>query len=1683
MKTRRKIGKVFSRVSALLLIMVMMVGILPITEVLAADSITLTRSSSTYKYPSGYGTYYFEIDGRVAYCVHPKIAAPKSGTYSNSKVSEIKNENLLKALYYCHGGDGANEKITINGKSQSVKDYANSAGLTGTNVPYMLAHRVMAYFYGESSWSYSLNATWKSVAENIINGIKNANSVSSFYSGYVLNIGSANQHIVFTKSSGTVKVQKVGKSSDILLSSKYFSLSGAVYTVYSDSKCTDKIGSMTTNAKGAASYGGLSPGTYYIKETTASKGYNLDETVHKVTVTAGKTATITSTEPYQQGKIQIIKKPTDEDSVKGNDNYSLEGAVFGIYDEKDKLVQKVTTDKQGKATSDYLPVGLYKVKELVAPTGYMINETEFSVVVQKNKVTNLNVAEDSQKGYLLVRKHSANEDMTDNNAMYELAGAEFEVYNSSNELVDTIYINSNGLAVCWDLPLDTYTVKETGAPMGYAIDAVASEGININLNGGSRTANVYEPALNDPVDILLSKYDSDLNEPTGRLAGAIFAVEYYDGFYDEDDIANMDATRTWYVQTNEKGYARLRDSSLVTGNSKYVSDEFYYALSGSDHDSGNPVLPLGTVVIYEVNAPKGYVKNENIYLQWIENDDAGLSTVVSYNAPEIPNTPIHGGVYIEKWDYELDENTPQGDLDFTGTTIEIINNNSYDVVVEGERYASGEVVYTLVTNAEGHTTTNSDTLPYGDYMAREVISPSGYQLLGQTETEFSIAEEGVLVPLATSDSAIKDIPIKTSVVLNKEDSTLKVSGATQGDATLAGAEFEVYNRSTNTIVYNSQKIEVGGLVATLTTGDDGYIDVDSLLLPAGTYEVIETKAPDGYLLPVNNNRFNFSINKSGSVDGETTIYDDIITGGFKLQKRDAETGLAEPQGSATFEGMEVQLTNMSKEAVIVDGVPYKSGEVINTFTTDASGYLEMSGLPYGTYKVQETAAPDGYLLKGVTEITFSIRTNGEMVDLTQQGSCIEDYIKRGDFKGVKITEGQERLAYVPWQITSKTTGESHVIVGDVNGEFNTSSAWSPHSRYTNRGETEEDGIWFGDINALDDSLGALPYDTYIVEELECQSNIGYELTSFEIVIYKDSETIDVGTVTNYAETPPTLGTKAHDSKTGKNDTYVSEKTTIVDIVSYDNLKVGREYTIDGYLMLKETNEPLLINGERVTASVTFTAEGESGTAELTYTFDSSVLAGQTVVVFEDLYYKGVLLATHSDINDPDQSIEFKDPEVGTSASDVETGTNQAHINEITKLEDIVSYKNLVVGFEYKVQGILMDAETGEPILVNGDTVTAEAKFTPESTDGTVSVIFEFESLSLEGKKVVVFEELYYKDRLLAVHADINDEHQTVEFVDPEIGTTAQDAETEAHEAFVSETTTIIDYVSYKNLVVGQEYTVTGYAVDKETEEYIMVDGEKLTSSATFIPTESTGIAEVEFTFDTRALAGTSIVFYEYLYYNNREIAVHADIDDEGQTITFKDPKIGTSAKDKDSGTNTAKPNETTTIIDTVNYTGLIVGKEYTVKGVLMDKETNEPLLVNGKEIRSELIFTAETTDGSVDLPFTFDSSSLKGQQIVVFEYLYYKDRVITTHTDIEDKDQTITFEEPQPEPEEPQPTPEPDDIDSTNNPDTIDSSGGGDAVTTGDKSFYFLLVTIIVMLVSAFGIFILARKPLNNKNK
>ena len=710
---------------------------------------------------------------------------------------------------------------------------------------------------------------------------------------------------------------------------------------------------------------------------------------------------------------------------------------------------------------------------------------------------------------------------------------------------------------------------------------------------------------------------------------------------------------------------------------------------------------------------------------------------------------------------------------------------------------------TLTTDTSGNT--EAVEVRASTVYIKELSAPAGFKI---DKTIYSLSvEAGKTATLKVSDTPkVTD----TLIELFKIDMETQKSNP-QGNASLEGAEFTwnfyagYYNKdnlpakATRTwITKTIAEKDRDGAIHYITrladkykvSGDSFYTQDGKNVLPLGTLTVEETKSPSGYLLEGAYMQADGSeeqikgmyltqITEDGDLavlsgSNQYHVSDKVIRGGVKIQKRDLETKDTKAQGGATLKDTAFEIISLNENAVLVEGKLYKKNEVLMTIHTDIEGIASTSPdlLPYGKYRLSEQKPPEGYLISGAKPIDFEITENGKIVDLTDEAHSIYNQIKRGDIEGVKIGAGShKRLADVPFRITSKTTGESHVVVTDDNGQFSTASAWASHKHNTNAGKTSEDGVWFG-TSEPDDSKGALLYDTYIIEELRCESNKGFKLIPpFEIVISRNKVVVDLGTLTDEYEKEITIHTTAT-SKDGEKTILAGKDVTIIDTVELDGLIKGTKYQLKGWQMLKEENAELIINNKRVENDYTFVADDEAMKVEIVYTFNASALGGKNLVTFEELYdlsnsEEPVKVAEHKDIEDDGQTVLITERiiKIHTIATDKD-GKKEIEAGKDVTIVDTVKLEGLEVGTKYQLVGWQMLKEENAELIINDKRIENDYIFTADSETMEVKIGFTFDASTLGGKQLVTFEELYdlsNPDKPIKVteHHDIEDDGQTV----------------------------------------------------------------------------------------------------------------------------------------------------------------------------------------------------------------------------------------------------------------------------------------------------------------------------------
>ncbi|OOG23225.1 hypothetical protein BZK37_17935 [Enterococcus casseliflavus] len=1142
-----------------------------------------------------------------------------------------------------------------------------------------------------------------------------------------------------------------------------------------------------------------------------------------------------------------------------------------------------------------------------------------------------------------------------------------------------------------------FKLKAMSSPMVYKKPGSQTIGV---LNPSEPNSSLLRLNVLKQGNLEILKIDADTKEP---LANAEIKVT----------INGKDQT----VKTNDKGIATIKN---ITHGTK------------------------GTLV--EIKAPSGYVLNNTRKDFTIEANKTIKVT--------LENDAQKGTITIDKSGVEFGKNMPSDRYTLAGNVFEVYAGPTI----------TGDPVDTITTNAAGKAQTKA--LDLGTYTIKETTASTGYVRNTATWTvELTYAGQDVEITNVTQN--IKNQEQKGIARIFKQDA--ETGNNAQGAATLEGAVYGLYqadgtkiksvtlkningkvqaevrdlklgayyfleekapvgyNLNTNKIhfelVYGGQDKETvttevtakdqiikgtidlvkvankdlvdstnpdkkpklegigisltskttGKVVKTVVTDKDGFATFGKNAVVYDTYIVSETKGKEGYKLF---EPFEVTISEQGQTF-RYVLEDQIIEQQLKIVKVDQETGKVIPLANTEF-----KIFDTLANEYVTFAIPNDT-EVTDIFRTNDKGYLVTNGtFTYGNnrYRIEEINAPRNYVLNK-TPLVFSITDDTEPIKVI-------NFANRQARKNVKL------FKYEEWN--KKKTPLAGVTFTLYNGE---GKAVGEYTTGTN-GELVVKGLVAGNYYFLEKAP---------LESFQPNTDKQAFTVAFKQNAPDDGETLLVS-VRNYL-IPPTLETQASNKEDGEKVVDPLETIVIKDSVSYTNLFVGKEYTISGVLMNKATNAPILQDGKEIRKTLTFIADKANGTKDLEFVVNASVLKGQTIVVFEKLFRDGIEVAAHEDITDENQSVRVNNPAVHTTAV-FEDGLTVADPTGLFTLNDTVEITEILPGKAYLVKGILMDKATGEPLLVHGNTVETSVGFIAKAENETVIVPFTFDLTDLNGREIVVFESLFRNDEELANHKDINDKGQTVRITNPAIGTKATDKETGLQVIDPLAVVTITDAVAYHDLIVGKTYTVNGILMDKATEQPVLVDDKEITSTLTFVAETTDGTVNLDFVLDAQALRGKEIVVFEDLFRDGVLLASHADITDEGQTVRVTNPGVRTTATHKTTGLKVVNPLTKVTITDAVKYHDLIIGRTYTVNGILMDKATEQPVLVDDKEITSTLTFVAESTDGTVNLDFILDARALRGKEVVVFENLFREGVLLASHADITDKDQTIKIVNP-----------------------------------------------------------------------
>ena len=1098
-------------------------------------------------------------------------------------------------------------------------------------------------------------------------------------------------------------------------------------------------------------------------------------------------------------------------------------------------------------------------------------------------------------GKVKIKKASSNDEISKDNVNYaSMEGSQYGLYSdaAAHNLVGTLTLNANGESNTLEqVKAGHYYLKELKQPQGFALDVTVYD-LDVVANELT-TKSVGDQPQSNPIEIVLNKVDKDTktNQIQGEasLEDAQFTIRYF-------DQKDGQVKRTWVVKTDAQGIAKLNDAYKVSGDDWYTNSQ------------GQVVLPLGYVTIQESKAPKGYQLNKEVFTREITSS-GNSEKVETYQIPTIENKVKTGKFALAKFISDAD------------------NSEVLEAEVGSQFVAVLEFYYKQA---------NQDI-----QAALKLVQKQG------TEKEWSILNTDKNGEAQSSALAYGTYIVKQ----------VKVGSNAQ--------ETEPLNETFKFVV--SDKESYGQL------NDGRRIDAST----------------DGLV--------HYHIN------------DIPFTSMVKIVKKDADSGKTISLNGATFQVKKVDqdgnvVKNYSKKTIRTDEngiVSMKVGQQwIDTFVTNAENRLNISSaysssdekgsvslplsLPSGNYQLMETQAPKGYLLSD--KISFKI-TKSNITGTDEDGQAILTIVAKDPSPKASLTFKKT------WEEGTKGHGKAKFRLTALEDIVDPADGKVVYQKDEVVGTYELDENDTIQINDLPMGTGR---SSFLWEEISTYEN--YQLNTKKSTVsfvQNDEKTKDYHQDLSMENSLIQIKTKALNKLTNEKEFNSAKEIKVSDVVSYQGLHKKESYVLYAQLVDVET-ETVVAEGKKE-----FKAEKEDGSIEVPIQVDASNLGGKNYVVYETLYgtqeHKDCEIASHRDLSDKNQTITIKDSKISTQAhASNESNYQQVKQGKVT-LTDTVSYEGLVTGQDYVLKGVLMDAGTNEVYKE----IQSSKTFSPKESKGKVEMDFEVDTDEIKaGKKIVVFETLYEiqdeKEIEVCEHKDITDQNQSISFID--IHTKASISNETDMQQKSNEKVQWTDCVSYEGLEIGQEYTIKTSLMQKDSGKEVQK------AERTFLVEETNGTVEIQ--LETEASECTDFVFFESLEKDGKEIAQHKDMEDQNQTIHVVD--LHTKAQ-SEKGNQSVLSSSKVTFKDVVSYENLVIGKEYTITGKLMNKETKEALLIDGKKVTSTTTFKPEQKDGQVTLEYTLNSSDLEGKEVVVFEDLYKDEIQVASHADIEDQNQTVKF--------------------------------------------------------------------------
>ena len=975
-------------------------------------------------------------------------------------------------------------------------------------------------------------------------------------------------------------------------------------------------------------------------------------------------------------------------------------------------------------------------------------------------------------------------------------------------------------------------------------------GINFTVTGAKGFSKTVTTNANGEIDIFdlvpgtytiteenIDRYVPNQSQTITVSSGKTSSVSFYNIL----KKFRVNVTKQDYEKGHAQGDAKL--SGAVYG--LYKGDELVAQYTTDSNGSfTTDYYVCGTDwTIKEIAPSEGYLLNDTVYKVGADPKDY---TVEYNNAPDmtVMEQVIKGKISIIKHtdDGETQIETPEKGAEFQ---VYLKSAGSFVNADKDERD-------TIFCDEDGFASTK--LLPYGVYTVHQTKGWDGREKI--TDFDVFINTDGKTYKFLINNKNFESY-LKV-VKLDKE---------TGKRIPYEGAAFEIYDSNNHRITMQYTYPQVTS-IHTFYTNKEGYL-ITPEKLPYGDYTLKEVQAPYGYVLDDTPVPFSITQENSSTDTGVTVVkvkardvaqkgVINITKTGEIFSSVEENNGVYTPKYSVDNLKGAVFEVYAAEDITTLDGtVRYEQGTLVDTITTDDDGVAKSKELYLGKYTVIEKTAPNGYVhnaAKYDAELTYA----GQNVSVTSTDLSV--YNERQ-----KVSVSLKKI-----MAEDKTFG-----IGN-NGEI-TSVRFGIYAN-------EDIKASNGDIIPKDALITFANCDKDGNISFDCDLPVGFKWYAKEIAT--DEHYI-------LSDTKYEFDTKYQGQDVKVIDIKVNNDKAIENNLIYGSVK--------GLKVDRETQET--IKGATFGLFKSDTTEFAKDNAILTAVTDDNGIFTFTNVPYGEYIIKElkpaegyldnedifkVTISTHEQMIEL-TPINDKIPELKTTATI--DGNKEVNATEVFTLTDSVEYKHLVPGKEYVLKGVLMNKATGKTLEVDGKEITSEVKFTPEQPSGTVDVLFTFDSKFIKTEtQIVAFEYLYKDGKEIATHTDIEDEGQTVTVKIPSIKTTAK---INGKKKVVAKgDVTITDTVLYENLTPGKEYEITGVLMDKSTGKPFKVKGKEITSTVKFVPDKANGKVEVTFTFDGSAIKkDTELVVFETLYRDGVELIAHADINDDGQTVTVKVPEL------------------------------------------------------------------------------------------------------------------------------------------------------------------------------------------------